>query len=335
MRAVLCRDFSGPDHLELGEAPEPVPAADEIMIDVHTASVTHMDHLLVSGKYQMRPPTPFVPGTEAAGVVVAVGSKVSRFKTGDRAACLNWIGGLAERMVAKEWKSVRIPDAVSFKSAATVIHSYGTAYYALVHRAQLRPGEIVVVTGAGGGVGMAAVDVARHLGGRVIAAVGSDRHEAALRERGVIEIVNYSTEKLRDRLKELTRGRGIDVCFDNVGGSMFEELARSMSWGGRLLPIGFTSGEVPSLSMNLPLLKNFAVVGVFSGAWDDKEPEAARLAKQTLMEWAADGKIRPHIGLVLPLERICEAMTAIGARSSTGRVVMNVKEDSPGQRVGA
>ena len=172
---------------------------------------------------------------------------------------------------------------------------------------------------------MAAVDVARHLGGRVIAAVGSDRHAAALRERGVSEIVNYSTEKLRDRPKELTNGSGIDVCFDNVGGSMFEELARSMNWGGRLLPIGFTSGEVPKLPMNLPLLKNFSIIGVFAGAWEDKEPEAARLAKETLMEWVADGSIRPHVGLVLPSERIGEAMAAIGGRTSSGRVVMKVK----------
>lgn len=172
---------------------------------------------------------------------------------------------------------------------------------------------------------MAAVDVARHLGGRVIALVGSDRHAAALRERGVSEIVNYSTEKLRDRLKALTDGQGIDVCFDNVGGVMFEELARSMAWGGRLLPIGFTSGEVPKLAMNLPLLKNFSIVGVFAGAWEDKEPEAARLAKETLMDWVAAGRIRPHVGMVLPLERIGEAMAAIGARTSSGRVVMKVR----------
>jgi NADPH2:quinone reductase len=325
MRAVLCRAFSGPDHLEMGEAPEPVPADDEILIDVHAASVTYMDHLLVSGGYQMRPPTPFVPGTEAAGVVVEIGSKVTRFKPGDRTACMNWIGGFGERMVAKEWKAVRIPDSVSFETAATVLHSYDTAYYALVLRAQLRPGETVVVTGAAGGVGMAAVDVARHLGGRVIALVGSDHHAAVLRKRGVNEIVNYSTEKLRDRLKALTDGRGLDVCFDNVGGGMFEELARSMAWCGRLLPIGFTGGEVPKLPMNLPLLKNFSIVGVFTGAWEDKEPEAARLAKETLMEWVADGSIRPHVGMVLPLERISEAMAAIGERTSSGRVVMKIQ----------
>jgi NADPH2:quinone reductase len=325
MRAVLCRDFSGPDHLELGEAPEPVPADDEILIDVHAASVTYMDRLLVSGGYQLRPPTPFVPGTEAAGVVAGVGRKVSRFRAGDRVACLNWIGGLGERMVAKEWKAARIPDGVSFETAATVIHSYDTAYYALVDRARLEKGETVVVTGAGGGVGMAAVDVAVHLGGRVIAAVGSPAHVSALHARGVRDVLNYSSENVRDRIAELTDGHGIDVCFDNVGGPLFEQLARSMAWRGRLLPIGFASGEVPKLAMNLPLLKNFSVVGVFAGAWEDREPEAARQAKETVMAWLAAGSIRPHVGLVVPMERIGEAMRAIGERTSSGRVVVKIR----------
>jgi NADPH:quinone reductase len=325
MRAVLCRDFSGPDHLEMGEAPDPVPANDEILVDVHAASVTYMDVLIVSGGYQMRPATPFVPGTEAAGIVIGAGSSVTRFRPGDRVACLGWIGGLGERMVAKEWKSVRVPDAVSLEIAASVIHSYDTAYYALVHRAQLRAGETVVVTGAGGGVGMAAVDVARHLGGRIIAAVGSDDRAALLRGRGADDVINYRTGSLRDRLKQVTGGKGIDVAFDNVGGAVFEDLARSMRWGGRLLPIGFAGGEIPRLAMNLPLLKNFSVVGVFTGAWEDKEPEAARLAKETVMEWIASGSLRPHVGMVLPLDRVREAMAAIGSRTSAGRVVMKVR----------
>jgi NADPH2:quinone reductase len=325
MRAVLCRGFSGPDLLEVGEAPEPVAAADEILVDVHAASVTYMDRLLVSGGYQMRPPTPFVPGTEAAGIVAAVGEKATRFRVGDRVACLNWIGGLGERMVAKEWKSVRLPDNLTFEAGATVIHSYDTAYYALVIRAQLKAGETVLITGAGGGVGMAAVDVSRHLGGRVIAAVASARHTAALHEHGVSEIVDYTQPGFRERLGELTGGRGIDVCFDNVGGALFETLARSMAWCGRLLPIGFTGGEVPKLAMNLPLLKNFSVVGVFAGAWEDKEPEAARQAKETIMGWAAAGHLRPHVGMVVPLERTIEAMKAIGDRTTTGRVVVKVR----------
>lgn len=325
MRAVLCREFSGPDGLEVGEAPEPVPAADEILIDVHAASVTYMDRLLVSGGYQLRPPTPFVPGTEAAGVVVRAGEKATRFRVGDRVACLNWIGGLGERMVAKEWKSVRLPDNVSYEAGATVIHSYDTAYYALADRAQLKVGETVVVTGAGGGVGMAAVDVAQHLGGRVIAAVGSATHISALRARGVKDVIDYAKENVRQRLIELTGGRGVDVCFDNVGGPLFEQLARSMAWRGRLMPIGFTSGEVPKLAMNLPLLKNFSVVGVFAEAWEDREPEAAQKAKETVMAWVAAGHLRPHVGLIVPMEGIGKAMKAIADRTSTGRVVVKIR----------
>jgi NADPH2:quinone reductase len=325
MRAVLCRAFSGPDDLEVGEAPEPVAAADEILVDVHAASVTYMDRLLVSGGYQMRPPTPFVPGTEAAGIVAGVGAKVTRFQVGDRVACLNWIGGLGERMVAKEWKSVRLPDAVGFEAGATVIHSYDTAWYALADRAELKAGETVLITGAGGGVGMAAVDVARHLGGRVIAAVGSPRHAMPLHALGVTEIVDYSQPGFRERLGELTGKKGIDVCFDNVGGALFETLARSMAWRGRLMPIGFVGGEVPKLAMNLPLLKNFSVVGVFAGAWEDKEPEAAREAKEKIVSLVASGRLRPHVGMVVPLERTADAMRAIGERTTSGRIVVKVR----------
>jgi NADPH2:quinone reductase len=228
-------------------------------------------------------------------------------------------------MVAKEWKSVRLPENIAFEVGATVIHSYDTAYYALVDRAQLKAGETVLITGAGGGVGMAAVDVARHLGGRVIAAVASARHTAALYDRGVSEIIDYTQEGFRERLGALTAGKWVDVCFDNVGGPLFATLARSMAWRGRLLPIGFTGGDVPMLAMNLPLLKNFSVVGVFAGAWEDKEPEAARLAKETVMDWVAAGHLHPHVGLVVPLERAAEAMKAIGDRTTTGRIVVKVR----------
>lgn len=328
MRAILCRDFSGPERLEIGESPDPVPADDEILIDVHAASVTYMDVLLVSGGYQLRPPTPFVPGTEGAGVVAAVGRNVTRFKAGDRAAGAAWIGGLGERMVAKQWKSARVPDSVPYETAATVLHSYGTAYYALVVRAGLQAGETVLVTGAAGGVGMAAIDVARLLGARIIAAVGSEAHAAALRARGIDRILDYRTEKVRDRLREMTVGEGIDVCFDNVGGALFGDLARSMRWGGRLLPIGFTSGEIPKLAMNLPLLKNFSVVGVFAGAWEDRQPEAAAKAKDQIMTWVADGKLRPHVGMVVPFERFADALAAVKSRTSCGRVVVQVRPQS-------
>jgi NADPH2:quinone reductase len=311
--------------LRLGEIDEPKPAGDDILIDVHAASVSFMDQLLVSGLYQMRPPTPFVPGTEASGVVVAVGDKVTAFAPGDRVACSNWTGGYAERMTAKESKSVRLPDGVAFEAAATVLHNYGTAYYALVERARAQRGETLLVTGAAGGVGLAAVDLGGHLGLRVIAGVGSDDKAALVREYGASEIVNYRSEDLRNRLKSITSGDGIDVGFDNVGGEIFQQMARSMRWGGRLMPIGFTSGEIPQIPMNLPLLKNYSIIGVFAGAWAEKFPTDAARMNDTLMQLLAGGKIRPHIDRVLPLEEVTEAMRAVTNRTVQGRIVLKIR----------
>ena len=325
MRAVLCSAFTGPDDLRVGEIEEPKPAADEILIDVHAASVSFMDHLLVSGLYQMRPATPFAPGTEAAGIVVAVGDKTTRFQPGDRVACGNWTGGYAERMVAKEWKSVRLPDGVAFETAATVWHNYGTAYYALVDRARAQPGETLFVTGAAGGVGLAVVDLARHLGLRVIAGVGSDDKADVVRGYGSSDVINYRSEDLRARIKSITAGEGVDLCFDNVGGAIFEQMTRLMKWDGRLMPIGFTSGQIPSVPMNLPLLKNYSIVGVFTGAWMEKFPEQGARMNDTLAQLLAEGKIHPHIDRVLPLEQAGEAMRAVADRTVQGRIVLKIR----------
>src|SRR3954453_5130394 len=224
MRAVLCSAFTGPEELRIAEVEQPTPGQDEILIDVHAASVSFMDQLLVSGRYQMRPPTPFVPGPEAAGVVIAVGEKVTRFRPGDRAACASWTGGYAERMVAKEWKSVRLPVGVSFEAAATVLHNYGTAHCALVEGARAQRGETVFVTGAAGGVGLAAVDLAGHLGLRVIAGVGSDDKADLVRRYGAGDVINYRREDLRARINSATGKEGVDICFDNVGGAVFEQM---------------------------------------------------------------------------------------------------------------
>jgi NADPH2:quinone reductase len=325
MRAVLCSAFTGPDDLRIGEIETPKPAGDEILIDVHAASVSFMDNLLVSGNYQMRPSTPFVPGTDAAGIVVAVGDKITRFRPGDRAACGNWTGGYAERMVAKEHASVRLPDGVAFERAATVLQNYGTAYYALTDGARAQRGETVFVSGAAGGVGLAAVDVARHLGLRVIAGVGSDDKAGLVRGYGACDVVNYRSEDLRQRIKSITAGEGVDVCFDNVGGTIFEQMARLMKWGGRMMPIGFTSGQIPSVSMNLPLLKNYSIVGVFAGAWAEKFPEQAVRMNDTLVQLLAEGKIRPHIDRILPLEQFREAMDAVANRTVQGRIVLKIR----------
>jgi NADPH2:quinone reductase len=325
MRAVLCDAFTGLEDLRIGEIEEPTPASDEILIDVHAASVSFMDHLLVSGRYQMRPSTPFVPGTEAAGIVIAVGGKITRFQPGDRVACGSWMGGYAERMTAKESSSVRLPIGVSFETAATVWHNYGTAYYALVERARVQPGETVFVTGAAGGIGLAAVDLAGHLGLRVIAGVGSDDKADFVRGYGACDVINYGREDLRERIKSITRGEGVDVGFDNVGGTIFEQMARLMKWGGRLMPIGFASGEIPSVPMNLPLLKNYSIVGVFSGAWIEKFPEQAARMNDALAQLLAEGKIRPHIDRVLSLEQVKDAMRAVADRTVQGRIVLKLR----------
>ncbi|MCK1577450.1 NADPH:quinone oxidoreductase family protein [Bradyrhizobium sp. 174] len=325
MRAILCSSFTGPADLRLSEIDEPKPSGDEILIDVHAASVSFMDQLVVSGLYQMRPPTPFVPGTEASGVVVAVGDKVTGFAPGDRVACSAWTGGYAERMIAKDSKCVLLPEGVAFEAAATVLHNYGTAYYALVERARAQRGETLFVTGAAGGVGLAAVDLGRHLGLRVVAGIGSDDKGALVRNYGAGEIVNYSSEDLRDRIKSITSGEGIDIGFDTIGGAIFEQMARSMKWGGRLMPIGFASGEIPQLPMNLPLLKNYSILGVFVGAWAEKFSADAARMNATLMQLLAEGKIRPHIDRVLRLEEAGEAMRAVANRTVQGRIVLKIR----------
>ena len=325
MKAVLCNSFTGPADLRLGEIATPRPAGNEILIDVHAASVSFMDQLLVSGLYQMRPPTPFVPGTEASGIVAAVGDEVTALAPGDRVACSAWTGGYAERMIAKDSKCVLLPEGVSFEAAATVLHNYGTAYYALVERGRAQRGETLFVTGAAGGVGLAVVDLGRHLGLRVVAGIGSDDKANLVRAYGASEVINYRTENLRDRIKAITGGEGIDIGFDNVGGAIFEQMARSMKWGGRLMPIGFTSGEIPQLPMNLPLLKNYSIIGVFAGAWAERFSAEAAHMNDTLMRLLADGQIRPHIDRILPLEEAGDAMRAVANRTVQGRIVLKIR----------
>ncbi|MGH6677752.1 MAG: NADPH:quinone oxidoreductase family protein [Bradyrhizobium sp.] len=296
-----------------------------MLIDVHAASVSYMDYLMVSGGYQMRPPLPYVPGTDAAGIVVAVGSQVDRFRPGDRVTCEGWYGGFAEQMTARASRTSRLPDNVDFGAGSTVLHIYLTAYYTLMDRARVEPGETVLVTGAAGGVGLACVELARLLGARVIGAVGSAAKATIVRDYGVEAVIDYSSEDVRDRAKALTGGEGVDVCVDTVGGTMFETLARLMRWNGRLLPIGFASGEVPSLPMNLPLLKNYSIVGVFAGAWADRFPDESTRAADQVLQWVAEGKLRPRIDRVLPLERAAEAMDAIQNRSVSGRIILQVR----------
>lgn len=325
MQAVICRSFDGPEALEVEELMDPVPGPGEILVEVHAASVSFMDALMVSGRYQMRPATPFVPGTDAAGVVAKLGPGVTRFRRGDRVVCTRFVGAYGELMVAGEWEAVRVPDSVTFEQAATLLYAYGTAYYALVQRAQLQRGETVLVTGAAGGVGLATVDLARHLGARVIAGIGSDDKAEVVRAYGASEIVNYGTEVLKDRVKAITDCRGVDVCMEIVGGEVFEQMTRLMAWGGRLMPIGFTGGKIPSVPMNLPLLKNYSIVGVFYGASTQRDPQGAVAMFETLMRLVDAGDLHPHVQEVVPLGNVREAMRAIADRSVQGRIVLRLR----------
>ncbi|MEX0339986.1 MAG: NADPH:quinone oxidoreductase family protein [Arenibacterium sp.] len=324
MRAILCSEFKGADALTVGQAPDPVPAPDEVLIDVRAAAVSFMDKLMAEGGYQMRPDLPYVPGTDAAGIVRAVGEEVTDFAPGDRVVGQMWFGSYAERAVTKHWKCAKIPDGVDFAPASTVLHNYMTAYHALIDRCNLQPGETLLVTGATGGVGLAAVDMGRMLGARVIAATGDEAKAEVLRDMGADAVVNTRNDGLRDKIKSLTNGKGIDVCFDMVGGDMFEQLARLMAWGGRITPIGFVSGKIPSLPMNLPLLKGFSVVGVFEGAWAEAFPGEARAAADKIMNWVASGELRPRIDRTLPLEQAPEALRALDRREVIGRIVLEV-----------
>ena len=324
MRAVLCTAFDGADALTMGDAPDPGPASDEVSIEVRAAAVSFMDKLMSEGEDQMRPDLPYVPGTDAAGVVLAVGADVEGFAPGDRVVGQLWYGAYAEKAATKYWKCAHIPDAVDYATASTVLHNYMTAYYALIHRCDLKKGETLFVSGATGGVGLAAVDMGRMLGACVIAGTGDSAKTAVLKDSGADHVVNMRDPDLRKSLKSLTNGHGIDVCFEMVGGPTFEALARSMAWGGRITPIGFVSGEIPALPMNLPLLKGFSVVGVFEGAWAEKHPDEALAAADRVMTWIADGKLQPRIDRILPLDQAPEAMHALDRRDVIGRIVLEV-----------
>jgi NADPH2:quinone reductase len=309
----------------MGELPEPTLGPSDVMVEVHAVSLSYMDCLMVSGQYQMRPPLPFAPGTDAAGVVIDAGKDVTRFRRGDRIACGDFVGAFAERIAVNEWQGTGIPDALSFEVASTVRHAYGTAWYALVERARLQAGETVFITGAAGGTGLASVDLAVHLGAKVIAGIGADDKVEVVQRYGAAAVLNYRRDDIRAKIKEFTDGRGIDVCFETVGGELFDQMTRLMAWNGRLMPIGFAGGKIPSVPMNLPLLKNYSIVGVFNGAWADMFPEEAAAADERLMQWVGLGQLRPHVSRMLPLEQAAEAMTSVMDRTAQGRVVLRTR----------
>ncbi|MFH1349642.1 MAG: NADPH:quinone oxidoreductase family protein [Pseudomonadota bacterium] len=325
MRAVLCKGFNGPDALVIEEVTRPGIGEDDVRIAVHAASVNFHDLLMVKGLYQKKLPLPFIAGSEAAGEVIEVGANVTRLHQGDRVALCDYSGAFAGEMAGKELTAVRLPDGVDYLRAAALRTTYGTAYYALVRRAHIKPEEVLLVHGAAGGLGLAAVDLGRHLGARVIGCVGSDEKMAIVREYGAEYVINTSTDSVRENVLELTGGNGADVILDMVGGDLFDQSLRCINWDGRLLVLGFTSGRIPSIPVNLVLLKSCFIIGVFYFAWMERKPEESRRDLEMLLGWVAEGKIRPHISMTFPLEQAADAMNLIAARKVMGKVVLRVR----------
>jgi NADPH:quinone reductase len=322
MRAVRCHEMVGPQGLRVDEVPEPLAGAGQVLIDVQAAGVNFPDVLLSRGKYQFKPTPPFSPGGEVAGVVRAVGSGVGSLAVGDRVAAWAIHGGFAERLAVPELGAVKLPDSVSIEVGAATLITYGTTYHALVDRAHLRPGETLLVLGAAGGVGLAAVELGKQLGARVIAAASSDEKVAFCRERGAAEGICYTREDLKERVKALTGGNGADVIYDPVGGPHAEPALRAIAWQGRYLVIGFAAGDIPRIPLNLVLLKGCQVVGVFWGAFAMRDPAANRANAERLFALIAEGGIAPHVDAVLPFERAAEALERLERREVKGKIVL-------------
>lgn len=324
MKAMLCSELGGIEGLEFSETPTPEPGPGEVSIDVGWAGVNFPDLLLLKGLYQAQPPLPFAPGFEVAGTIRDRGEGVTSFDLGQRVMATMTYGGYAEVAAVPEETVVALPDAVELAVAGGLPIVYGTAYHALVDRADLAAGETLLVLGAAGGVGLATVLVGKLLGARVIAAVGSEEKAIVARRHGADETILYEEEDLRSRVKELTDGRGADVIFDPVGGDIFDSALRALAWRGRVLVIGFTAGRIPTPPTNLVLLRGSSIVGVFWGSFQEREPDRSRANFETLLEWVAGGKLVPHISMRLPLERAREALAAIASRTSTGKIVLEV-----------
>jgi len=322
MKAVLCREYGPPSALDVAEVPDPVAGPGQMLVRVEACGVNFPDVLIIQGRYQQKPPMPFSPGSEVAGVVEAVGPGVMGFAPGSRVAAVTTYGGFAEAVAVEAAKAVPVPEGVSPRDAAALCLAYGTVLHALQDRAALRPGETLLVLGAAGGVGLAAVQIGKLLGARVIAAASSDRKLAACRAEGADALVNYAAENWREEVRSLTEGRGADVVFDPVGGAFTEPALRSTGWRGRYLVVGFAAGEIPRPPLNLALLKGCAILGVFYGEFARREPAANRALLERLFAWVAEGRLRPAVSATYPLERAAEALEDLEARRATGKLVL-------------
>ena len=322
MKAVLCKQYGPPESLVLEELPSPRPGPSEAVITMHAASVNFPDVLIIQNKYQFKPPLPFSPGSELAGVVKEVGAEVKNVQPGDRVIAFTAYGAFAEEVKTEATRLIPLPKGMSYETGAAFLLTYGTSDHALRDRAALKAGETLLVLGAAGGVGLAAVEIGKALGARVIACASTDDKLAVCREHGADETINYATGDVRERIKELTNGKGVDVIYDAVGGPYTEPAFRSIAWRGRLLVIGFAAGDIPKLPFNLPLLKGASIVGVFWGDFARREPKAFAESIQQLGRWYAEGKLRPHVSQAFPLAKAVDALQMMAARQVKGKVVL-------------
>ena len=322
MKAVLCKEFGLPGSLVLEEVPSPKPASGQVVISVKACGVNFPDTLIIQGKYQFKPEMPFSPGGEVAGVVKEIGESVTRVKPGDRVIAFNTWGGFAEEMVVEADRTIPMPANMDFVPASAFVLTYGTSYHALKDRAEIKAGETLLVLGAAGGVGLAAIQLGKAMGARVIAAASSDVKLKVCRDNGADELINYGSEDLRARVKAITAGKGVDVVYDPVGGPYSELALRDMAWKGRFLVVGFAAGDIPKVPLNLTLLKGCSIVGVFWGSFTKNEPEHNRENNWELMAMYAAGKIKPHIHAVYPLEKAAEALNEVLNKRVTGKVVL-------------
>src|SRR5687767_7532869 len=324
MKAVLCKQYGPPDSLAIEEVPSPRPGPNEVVVSVKAASVNFPDVLIIQNKYQFKPPLPFSPGSELAGVVKEVGPGVAGFRHGDKVMAFTTYGAFAEEVKTEATRLVPMPQGMDYASAAAFLLTYATSDHALRDRGALAAGETLLVLGAAGGVGLAAVEIGKALGARVIACASSEEKLAVCRAHGADATINYAAEDLRERVKALTEGRGADVIYDPVGGAYSEPAFRSIAWRGRHLVVGFAAGEIPKLPLNLALLKGAAVVGVFWGDFVRREPAHFAESLRQLTKWYADGRLKPHVSRTLPLEKAAEALKLMAARQVTGKLVLTV-----------
>ena len=324
MRAILCKEFGPPESLVLEEVEDPTPRAGQVVVDVRACSVNFPDVLMLQGKYQFKPPLPFSPGAEVAGIVSAAGEGVLTPAVGDEVFVSTGFGGLAEKVAVQATACVPVPEGIDLVSASAFLYAYGTSQHALVDRAHLQPGETLLVLGAAGGVGLAAVELGKHMGATVIAAASTEEKLQLCRDHGASMTINYETEDLKARARELTGGAGVDVVYDAVGGRYSEPALRAIAWGGRFLVVGFAAGDIPKIPLNLALLKGCDIVGVFWGAFVGREPERHKHNVAELIKLWQAGAISPHVSATYPLERSAEAILELAERRAQGKIVVTI-----------